>query len=87
MHTKTEKKKSSYREPLILIAFVIIGAVLGLALGEKASVLYPIGQLWLNMLFVLLVPLIFFSLQARLRTLRTRKRSASCSFSPSDFSS
>lgn len=41
MHTKTEKKKSSYREPLILIAFVIIGAVLGLALGEKASVLYP----------------------------------------------
>ena len=35
---KTEKKKSSYREPLILIAFVIIGAVLGLALGEKALV-------------------------------------------------
>ena len=43
MQTKSEKKKSSYREPLILIAFVVIGAILGIALGEKASVLYPIG--------------------------------------------
>ena len=39
MQTKSEKKKSSYREPLILIAFVVIGAILGIALGEKASVL------------------------------------------------
>lgn len=43
MQTKSEKKKSSYREPLILIAFVVIGAILGIALWEKASVLYPIG--------------------------------------------
>ena len=43
MSTQAEKKKSSYREPLILIAFVIVGAILGLTLGEKASVLYPIG--------------------------------------------
>ena len=59
MDTKTGKKKSSYREPLLLIAFVILGAVLGLTLGERVSFLYPIGQIWLNMLFVLLVPLIF----------------------------
>ena len=74
MHTKTEKKKSSYREPLILIAFVIIGAVLGLALGEKASVLYPIGQIWLNMLFVLLVPLIFFSIAGSIANIADTKK-------------
>ena len=56
MDTK-EEKASSYREPLILIAFVIAGAILGIVLGERASVLYPIGQIWLNLLFVLLVPL------------------------------
>ena len=64
MSTQKEKKSSSYREPLILIAFVIIGAILGLVLGEKASFLYPIGQIWLNLLFVLLVPLIFFSISS-----------------------
>ena len=45
MGTKVEKKKSSYREPLILIAFVILGAVLGIVMGERASFLYPIGQI------------------------------------------
>lgn len=61
---KTQSTKSSYREPVVLIALVILGAILGLGLGEKASFLYPIGQLWLNMLFVLLVPLIFFSISS-----------------------
>ena len=74
MQTQTVKKKSSYREPLILIAFVIIGAVLGLALGEKASVLYPIGQIWLNLLFVLLVPLIFFSISGSIANISDTKR-------------
>ena len=74
MPTQTVKKKSSYREPLILIAFVIIGAVLGLALGEKASVLYPIGQIWLNLLFVLLVPLIFFSIAGSIANISDTKR-------------
>ena len=32
-----EKKKqaSAYREPLILIAFVILGAIIGMVMGEK----------------------------------------------------
>lgn len=36
MKKSTEKKKSAYREPLILIVFVILGAFLGLASGEKS---------------------------------------------------
>lgn len=73
MRTKNEKK-SSYREPLILIAFVILGAVLGIVLGEKASVLYPIGQIWLNLLFVLLVPLIFFSIASSIANIADARR-------------
>ena len=74
MSTQKEKKSSSYREPLILIAFVIIGAILGLVLGEKASFLYPIGQIWLNLLFVLLVPLIFFSISSSISGIADAKR-------------
>jgi Na+/H+-dicarboxylate symporter len=74
MRAKTEKKASSYREPLILIAFVIVGAIIGLVLGENASFLYPIGQIWLNLLFVLLVPLIFFSISSSVANIADTKR-------------
>ena len=73
-----EKKASSYREPLILIAFVIVGAILGIVLGERASVLYPIGQIWLNLLFVLLVPLIFFSIASSIANIADARRVGSC---------
>ena len=43
-----KKKASAYREPLILIAFVILGAIIGMVMGEKASFLYPIGQIWIQ---------------------------------------
>lgn len=74
MNTKIEKKKSSYRDPLILIAFVILGAILGLTLGEKATILNPIGQIWLNLLFVLLVPLIFFSISSSIAGIADTKK-------------
>ena len=73
----TENKQSAlaaYRYPIILIVFVLIGAVLGIILGDKASFLFPIGQLWLNLLFVLLVPLIFFSISSSISNIaNTRK--------------
>ena len=68
------KKASAYRDPLILIAFVAIGAVLGLLLGEKARALQPIGQIWLNMLFVIVVPLIFFSISSSIAGIGETKK-------------
>lgn len=71
---RTVQKTSSYREPLILIGFVILGALLGILMGERAAFLYPIGQMWLNLLFVLLVPLIFFSISSSIATVTDTKR-------------
>ena len=58
----TRSALANYRDPIILITFCIIGAILGLYLGDKASILKPIGQIFLNLLFCLIVPLIFFSI-------------------------
>ena len=74
MSKQAENKRASYWEPLILIAFVILGAILGLTLGERASFLYPIGQIWLNLLFVLLVPLIFFSISSSIANIADTRR-------------
>ena len=65
MTTATRPGRSTlanYRDPIILITFCILGAILGLVLGDKASFLKPIGQIFLNLLFCLIVPLIFFSI-------------------------
>lgn len=65
---------SSYREPVILISFVIVGAIVGLIMGESAKIFNPIGQIWLNMLFVLLVPLIFFSISSAISNIADTRR-------------
>ena len=57
-----EKKKSSYRYPIILLVCVIAGGILGAILGEKATVVKPIGKIFINLLFTLIIPLVFFSI-------------------------
>ena len=59
-----DKKKiwDSYRFPLILLGGIIIGALLGLVLGERATVLAPVGQIFLNLMFTIVVPMVFVSI-------------------------
>jgi Na+/H+-dicarboxylate symporter len=53
-----------FRRPLYTQIFVCIlaGALLGLALGDKASALKPVGDVFLRLLMMLIVPLTFFTL-------------------------
>lgn len=67
--TGVPKKKSAYRDAIILLVCVILGAVLGLLLGDKATYVKPIGQVFLNMLFVLVVPLVFFSISSSIASI------------------
>lgn len=52
----------SYRSSLILIAAIIAGALTGLLLKERTVVLKPLGDIFLNFLFTIVVPLVFFSI-------------------------
>ena len=51
----------NYWPSILLISGLLAGGVLGAVLGENARVLQPIGTLFLNLVFVLVVPLVFFS--------------------------
>lgn len=64
----------NYKSMIILLAFIILGAVVGLIWGEGASLLKPLGDLFLNMLLVVIVPLIFLSIATSIYRMKQPKR-------------
>lgn len=53
---------NNYRQSIILIISIIIGAITGYFMQEKALVFESLANLFLNLLFCIVVPLIFVSL-------------------------
>ena len=56
----------NYKSSLILLLSVIVGGVIGLVFKEDAKVLQPLGDIFLNLLFVAIVPLIFVTITSSL---------------------
>ncbi len=54
----------NYAFTLLLLCGILIGGVCGIVFGEEASVVKPVGDIFLNMMFVLIVPLVFFSVSS-----------------------
>jgi len=72
--TKNAGILKSYRFPLILLLSIIIGSLIGISMGEDAAVLQPLGDLFLNLMFTIVVPLVFFSLSAVVANMQNLKR-------------
>lgn len=56
---KVKKFLKNYKTMLLLILAMIIGAIAGLIFKEDAMVVKPLGDLFLNLMFVIIVPLVF----------------------------
>ena len=69
-----KKFLKNYKSTLILLASIIIGTIVGLIFGEKATVLSPFGDLFLNMLLVIIVPLIFVTISTSIGRMKQPKR-------------
>lgn len=54
----------NYASSILLLLGVFIGGVFGVFFGEKTYILKPIGQIFLNMMFVTIIPLVFFSISS-----------------------
>lgn len=57
-----------------MIGSLIIGTIVGLIFKEKATVLEPLGTLFINMLLVVVVPLIFLSITTSIGKIDKPKR-------------
>lgn len=64
----------NYKGTLILLGMVIIGVICGLVFKEKAQVVKPLGDLFLNLLLVIIVPLIFFTITSSITKMNEKKR-------------
>ena len=64
----------NYKQTIALLSSLIIGAIIGLVLGEKAKVLSPLGDLFMNLLFVVIVPLIFLTITTSIAKIKQPKR-------------
>lgn len=64
----------NYKSMLILIVAVLIGALAGIIFGEDAKVVAPLGDLFLNLLLVSIVPLIFLNITTSIGKMKEPKR-------------
>lgn len=75
--TNTLDRKSvlkAYRFPLILISGIIIGCIIGFIFGENAKILKPLGDIFLNLIFAIVVPVVFFSISSAVASMSNMRR-------------
>ena len=69
-----KKFLSNYKSTILLLVAIIVGAIIGLIFQEKATVLKPFGDIFLNLLLVVIVPLIFLTITTSVAKMKQPKR-------------
>ena len=69
-----KKFLSTYKSTIILLVAIIVGAIVGIIFQEKATILSPLGDLFLNLLLVIIIPLIFLTITTSISKMKTPKR-------------
>ncbi len=64
----------SYRATFILLGAILLGAVGGLLFGERAAVVKPLGDIFLNVMLAIIVPLIFVTIATSIAKMQQPKR-------------
>ncbi len=69
-----KKFLSNYKSTIILLVAIVVGAIVGIIFQEKATILSPLGDIFLNLLLVVIVPLIFLTITTSISKMKTPKR-------------
>jgi Na+/H+-dicarboxylate symporter len=60
----------NYSGMIWLLSGLVCGSIVGIVLGKQAEVLKPIGDIFLNLLFVAVIPLVFFAISSAIANLQ-----------------
>ena len=69
-----KKFLSNYKSTIILLVAIIVGAFVGIIFQENATILSPFGDIFLNLLLVIIVPLIFLTITTSIAKMKQPKR-------------
>lgn len=67
----------NYLSSLILFGSLLIGSAIGLVFGKHAQIVKPLGDVFLNLLFTIVVPLVFFSISSAVASMTDTRRLSS----------
>lgn len=65
---------ANYKLTIFLLLSILIGGIAGVVFGPKTAVVKPLGDLFINLLFMIIVPLVFFSIASSLSNMGGMKR-------------
>lgn len=71
---KLNKIIKNYTFPIILLCSIVIGSCIGIIFKEKAILLKPFGQIFINMLYTIVIPLVFFTISSSIANMVDLKR-------------
>lgn len=66
--------KKKYIFPIILFISMLLGSLVGVVYPEFANIIKPLGTLFLNMMFTLVVPLVFFTIVSSIVNMKSIKK-------------
>ena len=69
-----KKILKNYKSTIILIGGIILGSIVGLIFKEKAAILSPLGDIFINLMFVVIVPLVFLTISSSIIKMENPKR-------------
>lgn len=72
--TKKQSVWAAYKFSIILLGAIFIGSIVGLQMGDKAKMFKPFGDLFINGMFMLVVPLVFVTISGSISSMSDMNR-------------
>lgn len=72
--TKKQSVWAAYKFSIILLGAIFIGSIVGLQMGDKAKMFKPFGDLFINGMFMLVVPLVFVTISGSVSSMSDMNR-------------
>ncbi|MFE3868051.1 dicarboxylate/amino acid:cation symporter [Flavobacterium sp. LS2P90] len=73
-NTQSGSFLKNYKSILLLLCGIVAGSILGLVFGKGVEIIKPLGDIFLNLLFTAIIPLIFFTIASSIASLEKSEK-------------